>query len=187
MDLDEALAMGRQLLDQHGLDEWDFRFDRAKRRAGLCRFDDRVISLSRYLTQLHDAEQVRDTVLHEIAHALAGPEAGHGPTWQTKARQVGARPRRTLPAEVPLPEAPWQGHCPGGHHHVRFRRPARPQSCSRCCPQFCPAHLITWTNRGEPFEPPREYRQELRRWLRRRASGALCPRCGLAPQPVVSG
>ena len=106
MDLDEALAMGRQLLDQHGLDEWDFRFDRAKRRAGLCRFDDRVISLSRYLTQLHDAEQVRDTVLHEIAHALAGPEAGHGPTWQAKARQVGARPRRTLPAEVPLPEAP---------------------------------------------------------------------------------
>ncbi len=38
-------------------------------------------------------EQVRDTVLHEIAHAIAGPEAGHGPLWKATARRIGATPR----------------------------------------------------------------------------------------------
>ncbi|HLS26226.1 MAG TPA: SprT-like domain-containing protein [Beutenbergiaceae bacterium] len=186
MDLDEAMSMGRRLLDRHGLEHWDLRWDRAKRRAGMCRFDTRVISLSRYLTELHDAEQVRDTVLHEIAHALAGPDAGHGPQWRAKAELVGANPRRTLPPEVPLPDAPWQGRCPGGHEHVRFRRPTRPLSCSRCCPRFCLAHLITWTNRGEPFHPDARYHQELRRWRRRRMPGAACPRCGRTARQVRS-
>ena len=38
-------------------------------------------------------EEIRDTVLHEIAHAIAGPEAGHGPLWKATARRIGATPR----------------------------------------------------------------------------------------------
>ena len=38
-------------------------------------------------------EQIRDTVLHEIAHAIAGREAGHGPLWKVTARRIGATPR----------------------------------------------------------------------------------------------
>ena len=37
MDLTDAAALGRRLLDQHGLDDWTLVFDRAKRRAGVCR------------------------------------------------------------------------------------------------------------------------------------------------------
>lgn len=185
MNLEEASALGRQLLDAHGLGEWTFMFDRAKRRAGMCRFEARTISLSRHLTALHDTEQVRDTLLHEIAHAIAGPKAGHGPSWRAVAEQVGARPQRLLPEEAPLPQAPWRGRCPGGHDHRRFRRPTKPLSCSRCCPTFCLAHLIAWSHDGQPFEPDPDYRQTLARWSRQHGRGAACPRCGSRPSPTL--
>ena len=34
-----------------------------------------------------------DTILHEIAHAIAGVEAGHGPAWKAVAQRLGATPR----------------------------------------------------------------------------------------------
>jgi predicted SprT family Zn-dependent metalloprotease len=39
----------------------------------------------------HDFE---DTVLHEIAHILAGPEAGHGRLWKRIAREIGCSAQR---------------------------------------------------------------------------------------------
>lgn len=37
---------------------------------------------------------VRDTVLHEVAHALVGPGKGHGDEWKAKCVEVGAAPKR---------------------------------------------------------------------------------------------
>ena len=37
-----------------------------------------------------DPREVRDTILHEIAHALAGAKAKHGPAWKAIARRLGA-------------------------------------------------------------------------------------------------
>ena len=34
-----------------------------------------------------------DTILHEIAHAIAGANAGHGPVWKAVAKRIGAAPR----------------------------------------------------------------------------------------------
>lgn len=181
MDLDEAWAMGRELMDTHGLTEWTLSYDRAKRRAGLCRYSTRTISLSRHLTVLHSADEVRDTVLHEIAHALAGPDAGHGPQWRAAAVKIGASGQRTLAAEAALPPAPWQGHCPAGHEHQRYRRPSRPVSCTRCCPTFCMAHLVTWTHHGEPHVFTSEYRTAMLGASWRAARTPVCPKCGHSP------
>ena len=51
-------------------------FVEAKRRLGDCHFKERVIRISRSHALEGNEEQVRDTVLHEIAHALAGRERG---------------------------------------------------------------------------------------------------------------
>ena len=40
--------------------------------------------------------EIRDTVLHEIAHALVGPEARHGPEWKAIAKRLGATPRANV-------------------------------------------------------------------------------------------
>lgn len=128
-------------------DEWSFGFDHAKRRAGLCNFTARRITVSRHLALRFDDDEIHQILLHEVAHALAGPGAGHGPQWKRIAADIGYAGGRTHDGEIAHELAPWIGHCPGGHEHVRFRRPTRQSSCARCARGFSPAHLITWTKR----------------------------------------
>ncbi|MGB5951125.1 MAG: SprT-like domain-containing protein, partial [Ornithinimicrobium sp.] len=72
MDLNKAAAMGARLLAEHDLDPWHLVFDNARTRFGICRPRRREIGLSRRLTVLSSEQEVRNTVLHEIAHALVG-------------------------------------------------------------------------------------------------------------------
>ena len=64
------------LLAEHDLHDWSFAFNRRKRAFGLCDYTRRTIFLSADLTELNDEAEVSDTLLHEIAHALAGHKAG---------------------------------------------------------------------------------------------------------------
>src|SRR5262249_45335961 len=103
-------------------------FNRLKRKCGLCRFpfdgNPGVIELSVYFVELNDAEAIRDTILHELAHALAGRggEYGHGPLWKEIALRIGARPT-SCSAGKQMP-GDWQAKCNGcGRVHTRFRKP----------------------------------------------------------------
>ena len=94
--LTRTAAMARSLMDEHGLGAWTFAFLEAERRLGDCHFRDRVIRIGRaHALDASDAE-IRDTILHEIAHALAGPEARHGPEWKATAKRIGATPRANV-------------------------------------------------------------------------------------------
>lgn len=175
MDIGDAREMARQLLDEHGLEDWTLVLDRAKRRAGVCRYTDRSIGLSRHLTLIHTREQVRDTVLHEIAHAHAGPRAGHGPRWRAAALAIGATPERCIPEDAGRIPGPWVGTCPAGHTVDRHRRPSRVLSCRLCSRRFDPAAVFEWSHHGVPTEPGAAYGRELasiRRRARRSAPGA---------------
>lgn len=143
MELAAAHSLALTLFDKHGLD-WGFGWDHARRRAGQTNFTHRKITLSKPLTLLCTEEQVRETILHEIAHALVGPDHGHGPVWKQMARRVGAQPRRLTAPDFPKAAAPWQAVCAAGHSHERFRRPTRPVSCGRCSRRFSREHLLTW-------------------------------------------
>jgi predicted SprT family Zn-dependent metalloprotease len=93
MNLYEAQHLARDLMNRHGLPDWHFKFDHARRRFGSCRIRSRTITLSRPLTLLNPIDEVRDTILHEIAHALT-PGDGHGSKWKTACRAIGAVPKR---------------------------------------------------------------------------------------------
>ena len=89
-------ALARGLMDGNGLGDWAFAFLEAERRLGDCHFEDRVIRVGRaHALDASDAE-IRDTILHEIAHALVGPAAHHGPEWKAAARRLGATPRANV-------------------------------------------------------------------------------------------
>ena len=108
----EARDLARSLMDASGLFDWGFRFDHARRRAGVCTHATRTISLSGPLTDLYDADTVRAVILHEIAHALVGPAHGHDAAWRRAARSLGAPDSARLPSSLPIPDAPWVGTCP---------------------------------------------------------------------------
>ncbi len=137
-------------MDEHGLHGWAFAFDRARVRAGACHFTDRRITLSRALAAAQEEHEVRETVLHEIAHALVGPRHGHDAVWRARARQIGASGERCYAAEEPLVPGRWQGRCALGHVVHRHRRPVRLLLCGRCRTVPDPQRVLAWTHDGHP-------------------------------------
>lgn len=146
-DLERVRARAEILIAAHLGEAWRFGFDGATRRAGQCDFDRRRITVSRYLAARSDDEANDQTLLHEIAHALAGPGAGHGPRWRRLAQDLGYRGGTTYHGEAATELAPWVGVCPAGHVVYRYRRPGRAMSCSRCAPRFDERHALRWTRR----------------------------------------
>ena len=75
MDLPSAGRLAEALLQQHGLAGagWTFRFNQRKRSLGLCNFTHRRIELSAPFVARNPEAEVRDVLLHEIAHALTPP------------------------------------------------------------------------------------------------------------------
>ena len=101
MDPAAAKKLLNKKLAEHGLKArgWTGHLDSALRRFGVCYHTKKRISLSRHLVALNSDEETLDTILHEIAHALAGPEAGHGLQWRTVASRIGADPKGVYDAE----------------------------------------------------------------------------------------
>ena len=95
--LERVAIRARKLMDMHGLDGWALRFNGARKKLGECRPQQKLILISRVHALNGASGQVTDTILHEIAHALAGPKAGHGPAWKEIARRLGATPKSCAP------------------------------------------------------------------------------------------
>ncbi len=183
MEIDLARQLAEQLLRDHGLRSYRVVFDRAKTRAGVCRFGEGQIGLSGPLTRLHSPAEVRDTVLHEIAHALVGPGHQHDARWRAQAADLGCSTKACLPPDAPRVAAPWVGTCPAGHPVGRHRRPERPASCPRCSPEFDRNHLFRWLFHGRAVAMHPSYAAQLRA-LDAPAGGALTTVKGA---PVTAG
>jgi hypothetical protein len=84
-------------------------------------------------------EEIRDTLLHEIAHAIAGHKAGHGAEWKAVCRRIGAKPnpKADLKKEDNV-EFRWTGLCPNNHKIQRhaLTEKGKRLACARCCRDF---------------------------------------------------
>jgi hypothetical protein len=114
MEPTKALSFLNGALREHGLTDsgWTGGLDRAARRFGVCRGKQKRITLSLALVRLNEEDEVRDTVLHEIAHALAleefGVNCGHDDRWKAICVRIGARPSRCFDGEeVRMPKGTW--------------------------------------------------------------------------------
>jgi len=134
MELEHAKELALELMKQHGLKFWYFEFDNSKRRFGICRHYRRTIGLSRNLVLLNTKESVKDTILHEIAHALAGPNNGHNWIWRQIALEIGCNGKRCYSKEdTILVEGTLLAKCPNcGKEYGRFRKPRKKYSCGVC-------------------------------------------------------
>lgn len=141
---EKVTALANELFQRHGIANYSFGFDRAIRRAGLCDYKNRRITISKHLVASGDMDLIHQVLLHEIAHALAGQAAGHGKIWKQKATELGYRHERIDGSELAKDSAKWKGQCPSGHEHFRSRKPTRALSCKHCAPRFSRRYLISW-------------------------------------------
>ena len=113
MNLNDAKILAELLIEEHLSGktsfsqgrEWTFAWNNRKRAFGVCSYKHAQIQLSRVITATEEESKVEDTILHEIAHALAGPAAGHGFKWQMVARSIGATPKASAAGSEATNEA----------------------------------------------------------------------------------
>ena len=96
MHLPDVLDLARALMATHGVEDWELGLGRARRRAGQTDHARHRITLSRHLMGLYDEAEVRETILHEIAHARVGASHGHDAVWRVEAQRIGSTGRREL-------------------------------------------------------------------------------------------
>jgi hypothetical protein len=88
-------------MGQWNLREWRFDWSNSTRNLGDCSHRTKTIRLSLPYTLRLSEAGVRETVLHEVAHALAPPNArSHGREWRALAKLVGATPKAKIRSGV---------------------------------------------------------------------------------------
>ena len=137
MPLTEVAALGKHLIREHednsGLEAgWQLAFDLAPARGGLCRYAEKQITLSVTYCLKASKEEIVDTILHEIAHAIVGPGHGHNATWKAAAQRIGCTAERWHHVQHTLPR--WYGRCGCGQQWKRQRltQRARTSRCRKC-------------------------------------------------------
>jgi predicted SprT family Zn-dependent metalloprotease len=156
VNLADAKQLAEDLMAKH-LDNpemWTFDWERSVTAHGATYYVQRKIKMSRVVTEAETEDNVRDTILHEIAHANVWDRTsthGHTPVWKREARRLGAVPTLEgsgASVDIRAEKAPWVGHCPTGHttRYRYWRKPRATRSCGDCSPgRFSPAHIITYT------------------------------------------
>lgn len=147
----EIREFAQKKMEEFGLEDWNFEFNyRFKRKIGRCKYgSDTKIELSGIWFDEVGMEKIvqaggrndlaRDTILHEIAHALDyldRGKSGHGFIWKNVARSVGADPSRTekIPEKLVKLKASWYRECSNcGEKCYYYKKPTSERACRRCC------------------------------------------------------
>ena len=152
--LADVEGLAHRLLARHkagsGLDAaWGFGFDLSTARAGVCRYDDRRIDLSVSYCLRATRAEIEDTLLHEIAHAIAGHRHHHDAVWKAVARAIGCTAERCH--DVDHTPARWLGECGCGKQWRRQRLSRRLRRGARC--RKCGGEIAWRLNTGAGASP----------------------------------
>ncbi len=84
----DFINTAKNLLKHHGLHDWVVATNRAMTTAGRCSYRKKTIFISKHHMLNSKENEVLDTIIHEIAHALT-PGHKHDAVWKSKAIELG--------------------------------------------------------------------------------------------------
>ena len=103
MTFQEKMTIGKTLLNKHGLSDWQLNIENINNPLrfklhiaepfgvdGGCSFENQTI----YVDSMCADRKFRQTVLHEIAHALTPNDHNHGAEWSTTYDTIRAQDRQ---------------------------------------------------------------------------------------------
>jgi len=140
LQLIEELATVALKDNKADLSDWTFKWNNRITSLGLCHYMRKTILLSRlWMAKVTDDEAL-DTILHEVAHALAWVRFGsykHDTKWKLMCLELGARPNslaRVSVSEYDLYSDPkWTMQCTQCNVETPWmRKPKYPIESYRC-------------------------------------------------------
>jgi predicted SprT family Zn-dependent metalloprotease len=146
--MNEIEKLAKEMMQSHGLLNWRFAWNNTRASFGKCKHGSRMIELSRILSPLRPMDEVKNTILHEIAHALVGGGHGHDMAWRYKFVSIGGNGKRcSSTANIDMEQVKtsginYAGTCVNGHTVVRYRMPKRESSCAICSSRFDRRYIL---------------------------------------------
>lgn len=146
-----------ELLKAHGLKGWKVLFERSLHRAGSCRYERKEIVFSVHFMETSSPEERRNTITHEVAHALAGSHAGHGERWAAIHRELGgtANVKGLMPQALATHEYfLWVGECSNCAYRTGLEEAPDGVWICRACDTSKPQleRVFRWTMDGEVMD-----------------------------------
>ena len=88
---EQVIEIGKDLVARHGLSGWNVAVQghNTDPCLGRCDFGKKKLSIETYAADLMSEDEVNGIWLHEIAHALVGPDHDHDAVWEAKCRDIG--------------------------------------------------------------------------------------------------
>ncbi len=94
LELEAIKRLALKFMTKHNLHDWSFEFDNGSTRAGCCKYGKKLITLSHEYARYTSIKDIKNTILHEIAHALVGAKHHHDAVWKAKAIEIGCSGER---------------------------------------------------------------------------------------------
>lgn len=110
MHIDDATTLAKRLIKLHLGKKWKLKINKRHSSLGRCDFDRKIIELSAHFIDHNNTDAVTEIILHEIAHALAGDTAGHGPLWAEQCRRLNIEPT-VVYHDKKMPDGKWVATC----------------------------------------------------------------------------
>lgn len=129
----DVRIFARDQLDFYGLPHWVFRFNNSLVNSGLCDYNQCTIYLSKKYMGRMTNDEICNTILHEIAHALT-PWDKHGRKWRLACEYLGIKPNPTGP--IPRLPGKYSAKCSCGNVWYRYNSKCLKRKkrvmCSNC-------------------------------------------------------
>ncbi len=99
MKITEAKKLAREIMVDNNVTGWKVYFNTDETSAGVTFPEFKIIEYCEPFFVNNDAMVCKDTILHELAHALAPTGSEHGKVWKKKCVEIGAIPEEFLNPE----------------------------------------------------------------------------------------
>lgn len=87
----EVLFLSAELFKEYRIEGTEFAFGNHFGAYGTCHSNGELITLLLDHAIKSDMAEIKNTLLHEIAHALVGSKNGHNEVWQEQAKKMGVK------------------------------------------------------------------------------------------------
>lgn len=123
--LEKYEKIATDMLINHNLGDWKFIWNNrtSNKTWGICKYKPKEIHLNKKYALVETEENVIDTIIHEVAHALTKGDE-HGELWKAKCRELGCRDEQFKNLEKDSMEklARYKGVCPTCGHVIYSSR-----------------------------------------------------------------